>query len=185
MLLVQWGVSVQLGTIVREIHAALSTIGALSGPLILAQSTLPEATASLSEVSSMTEDASQSILSLIEEQLDIQKNIGDMIRRDPGTLTTYESAFLESLVLQDQQMTLRVMGALGFQDLVQQNLSKIAHSIQTVENKLLEILMLLHWENGPGTEPEAKKLLDELHKSRVGDPSRQRLVDEILKEYGV
>lgn len=177
--------SAQLGTIVREIHAALSTIGALSGPLILAQSTLPAATASLSEVSSMTEDASQSILSLIEEQLEIQKNIGEMIRRGPGTLTSYEAALLESLVFQDQQSTLRVMGALGFQDLVQQNLSKIALSIQIVENKLLEILMLLQWENGSGTLPEAKKLLDELYRTRVGDPSRQRLVDEILKESGV
>jgi hypothetical protein len=61
---------------------------------------------------------------------------------------------------------------------------KIGQSIQLVENKLLEVLMLLHWEKGSSVE-EGKKLLNELYKARVGDPSRQRVVDEILREYGV
>lgn len=174
----------QLGTIVREIDAALKTIGALSGPLISAQATLPGATESLSEVSSMTEEASQSILLVIEEQLEIQNKMRVLLQ-GAGGLTSSESVRIDSLLSQDQQGTLRVMGALGFQDLVRQNLMKIAQSIQIVENKLLEVLMLLHWEKGSGVNPEGKKLLSELYKARVGDPSRQKVVDEILREYGV
>ncbi len=174
----------QLGTIVREIDAALKTIGALSGPLISAQATLPGATESLSEVSSMTEEASQSILLVIEEQLEIQNKMRVLLQ-GAGGLTASESVRIDSLLSQDQQGTLRVMGALGFQDLVRQNLMKIAQSIQIVENKLLEVLMLLHWEKGSGVNPEGKKLLSELYKARVGDPSRQKVVDEILREYGV
>ncbi len=174
----------QLGTIVREIDAALKTIGALSGPLISAQATLPGATESLSEVSSMTEEASQSILLVIEEQLEIQNKMRVLLQGSGG-LTASESVRIDSLLSQDQQGTLRVMGALGFQDLVRQNLMKIAQSIQIVENKLLEVLMLLHWEKGSGVNPEGKKLLSELYKARVGDPSRQKVVDEILREYGV
>ncbi len=174
----------QLGTIVREIDAALKTIGALSGPLVSAQATLPGATESLSEVSSMTEEASQSILLVIEEQLEIQNKMRVLLQ-GAGGLTSSESVRIDSLLSQDQQGTLRVMGALGFQDLVRQNLMKIAQSIQIVENKLLEVLMLLHWEKGSGVNPEGKKLLSELYKARVGDPSRQKVVDEILREYGV
>ncbi len=174
----------QLGTIVREIDAALKTIGALSGPLVSAQATLPGATESLSEVSSMTEEASQSILLVIEEQLEIQNKMRVLLQ-GAGGLTASESVRIDSLLSQDQQGTLRVMGALGFQDLVRQNLMKIAQSIQIVENKLLEVLMLLHWEKGSGVNPEGKKLLSELYKARVGDPSRQKVVDEILREYGV
>lgn len=174
----------QLGTIVREIDAALKTIGALSGPLISAQATLPGATESLSEVSSMTEEASQSILLVIEEQLEIQNKMRVLLQ-GAGGLTASESVRIDSLLSQDQQGTLRVMGALGFQDLVRQNLMKIAQSIQIVENKLLEVLMLLHWEKGSGVDPEGKKLLSELYKARVGDPTRQKVVDEILREYGV
>ena len=175
----------QLGTIVREIDAALKTIGALSGPLISAQATLPGATESLSEVSSMTEEASQSILLVIEEQLEIQKKMREILLQGTGGLTPSETVRIDSLLSQDQQGTLRVMGALGFQDLVRQNLMKIAQSIQIVENKLLEVLMLLHWEKGSGADPEGKKLLSELYKARVGDPERQKVVDEILREYGV
>ncbi len=177
--------STQLGTIVREIDAALKTIGALSGPLISAQTTLPGATESLSEVSSMTEEASQSILLVIEEQLEIQNKMREILLKGTGGLTASETVKVDSLLSQDQQGTLRVMGALGFQDLVHQNLMKIAHSIQIVENKLLEVLMLLHWEKGSGADPEGKKLLNELYKARVGDPERQKVVDEILREYGV
>ena len=176
--------STQLGTIVREIDAALKTIGALSGPLISAQTTLPGATESLSEVSSMTEEASQSILLVIEEQLEIQNKMREILLKGTGGLTASETVKVDSLLCQDLQGTLRVMGALGFQDLVQQNLMKIAHSIQIVENKLLEVLMLLRWEKGSGVEG-GKMLLNELYKARVGDPSRQRVVDEILREYGV
>lgn len=176
--------STQLGTIVREIDAALKTIGALSGPLISAQTTLPGATESLSEVSSMTEEASQSILLVIEEQLEIQNKMREILLKGTGGLPASETVRVDSLLSQDQQGTLRVMGALGFQDLVQQNLMKIAHSIQIVENKLLEVLMLLRWEKGSGVEG-GKMLLNELYKARVGDPSRQRVVDEILREYGV
>jgi len=177
--------SAQLGSIVREIHVALRTIGSLSGPLISAQAALPGTTESLSAVSSMTEEASQSILSVIEEQLELQKKIAEMIHGRILKLSSSEIATLESYVSQDQQNTLRVMGALGFQDLVQQNLKKIGQSIQIVENKLLEVLMLLHWEKRSGADAGGKKLLDELYKARIGDPSRQRLVDEILREYGV
>jgi chemotaxis regulatin CheY-phosphate phosphatase CheZ len=177
--------STQLGTIVREIDAALKTIGALSGPLIYAQATLPGATESLSEVSSMTEEASQSILLVIEEQLEIQNKMREILLQGAGGLTASETVRIDSLLSQDQQGTLRVMGALGFQDLVQQNLMKIAHSIQIVENKLLEVLMLLHWEKGSRVDPEGMKLLSELYKARVGDPERQKVVDEILREYGV
>ena len=177
--------STQLGTIVREIDAALKTIGALSGPLISAQTTLPGATESLSEVSSMTEEASQSILLVIEEQLEIQNKMREILLKGTGGLPASETVRVDSLLSQDQQGTLRVMGALGFQDLVHQNLMKIAHSIQIVENKLLEVLMLLHWEKGSGVNPEGKKLLSELYKARVGDPERQKVVDEILREYGV
>ena len=48
-------ISTRLGSIVREIDAALRTIGALSGPLISAQATLPQTTESLSEISTMTD----------------------------------------------------------------------------------------------------------------------------------
>jgi chemotaxis protein CheZ len=177
--------SAQLGAIVREIHVALKTIGALSGPLISAQSTLPGTTESLSAVSSMTEEASQSILSVIEEQLEIQNKIAGMVHGGMGKISPADLSLLESYVSQDQQNTLRVMGALGFQDLVHQNLKKIGQSIQIVENKLLEVLMLLHWEKRSGADAGGKKLLDELYKARVGDPSRQKVVDEILREFGV
>lgn len=177
--------STQLGTIVREIDAALKTIGALSGPLVSAQATLPGATESLSEVSSMSEEASQSILLVIEEQLEIQNKMREILLQGTGGLTASETVKIDSLLSQDQQGTLRVMGALGFQDLVQQNLMKIAQSVQIVENKLLEVLMLLHWEKGSRVDPEGKKLLSELYKARVGDPERQKVVDEILREYGV
>lgn len=175
--------STQLGTIVREIHSALKTISALSDPLVSAQTTLPGATESLSEVSSMTEEASQSILTLIEDQIDLQRKMEALLHKE--TLTPSDLSHLESYLSLDQQSTLRVMGALGFQDLVQQNLKKIGQSIQIVENKLLEVLMLLHWEKGSGEESEGKKLLGELYKAKVGDPTRQKLVDEILREYGV
>lgn len=178
--------SSQLGSIVREIDSALKTIGALSGPLISAQATLPGASESLSEVSSMTEEASQSIMTVIEEQLEIQRQMVDMLHRADGPLSSADQAHLSSLFSQDQQNTLRVMGALGFQDLVQQNLSKIGQSIQIVENKLLEVLMLLHWEKMSESQSlEGKMLLGELYKTKVGDPSRQKVVDEILREYGV
>lgn len=177
--------SAQLGSIVREIHAALKTIGSLSGPLISAQATLPGTTESLSAVSSMTEDASQSILGVIEEQLEIQKKIDQTLAKVQMDLDPSEASLLKSLVFQDQQSTLRVMGGLGFQDLVHQNLQKIGQSIQLVENRLLEVLMLLHWEKGVGAEEEGKKLLGELYRTRVGDPTRQKVVDEILREYGV
>lgn len=177
-------ISTQLGSIVREIDAALRTIGALSGPLLSAQATLPLTTESLSEISTMTEEASQSIMTVIEEQLEIQKMMQALLHEGSGTVTPSEISRIGSLLSQDQQATLRVMGALGFQDLVRQNLMKIGHSIQLVENKLLEVLMLLHWEKGSGTE-EGKKLLTELYKASIGDPSRQRVVDEILREYGV
>ena len=175
--------STQLGSIVREIHSALKTISALSGPLVSAQATLPGATESLSEVSSMTEEASQSILTLIEDQIDLQGKMESLLHKE--ILTPSDISHLESYLSLDQQNTLRVMGALGFQDLVQQNLKKIGQSIQIVENKLLEVLMLLHWEKGVGEESDGKKLLGELYKAKVGDPTRQRLVDEILREYGV
>ena len=178
--------STQLGTIVREIDAALKTIGALSGPLVSAQATLPGATESLSEVSSMTEEASQSILTVIEEQIEIQKQMREILPRGTGSLSPSDLVRADSLLSQDQQGTLRVMGALGFQDLVQQNLMKISQSIQIVENKLLEVLMLLHWEKRDGVDSqEGKKLLGELYKTKVGDPTRQKVVDEILREYGV
>ena len=177
-------ISTRLGSIVREIDAALRTIGALSGPLISAQATLPQTTESLSEISTMTEEASQSIMTVIEEQLEIQKKMQELLHLGFGMLTPSDIAKIDSLLSQDQQGTLRVMGALGFQDLVRQNLMKIGQSIQLVENKLLEVLMLLHWEKGSSVE-EGKKLLNELYKARVGDPSRQKVVDEILREYGV
>ena len=178
--------STQLGTIVREIDAALKTIGALSGPLVSAQATLPGATESLSEVSSMTEEASQSILTVIEEQIEIQKQMREILPRGTGSLSPSDLVRADSLLSQDQQGTLRVMGALGFQDLVQQNLMKISQSIQIVENRLLEVLMLLHWEKRDGVDSqEGKKLLGELYKTKVGDPTRQKVVDEILREYGV
>jgi len=175
--------SIQLGAIVREIHSALRTIGTLSGPLVSAQATLPGATESLSEVSSMTEEASQSILTVIEEQLELQRKMVALLHK--GELSSAEISLLDSYLSLDQQNTLRVMGALGFQDLVQQNLRKIGQSIQIVENKLLEVLMVLHWEKSSGADAEGKKLLGELYKAKVGDPSRQKVVDEILREYGV
>jgi chemotaxis regulatin CheY-phosphate phosphatase CheZ len=123
-------------------------------------------------------------MTVIEEQLEIQKKMQELLHLGSGMLTPSDIAKIDSLLSQDQQGTLRVMGALGFQDLVRQNLMKIGQSIQLVENKLLEVLMLLHWEKGSSVE-EGKKLLNELYKARVGDPSRQKVVDEILREYGV
>ena len=62
------------------------------------------------------------------------------------------------------------MGALGFQDLVQQNLRKIGQSIQIVENKLLEVLMLLHWEKGSGEEAKERSSWVSSTRPRWGIP---------------
>lgn len=88
----------------------------------------------------MTEEASQSMLTLIEEQIDLQGKMELLLHKE--VLTQSDISHINSFLSLDQQNTLRVMGKLGFQDLVQQNLKKIGQSIQIVENKLLEVLML-------------------------------------------
>ena len=184
-------ISHELAELSKYVEVITSTIRELESPVTSTSDQLPQATAHLNDLATMTEEGAHKVLSLSEEieknRKTLQSGLNRLREEVGGDHTKSIDALLE-LVRRDEDRLLNIHVALSFQDLVAQRVAKLVMILNEVQHKLLKLVVVFgiqQKKDGEATKDGSRgyEMLRQLESSKT-TALEQELVDEILSEYG-
>ena len=162
-----------------------------------------DASEQLSAVLQQTEDAANTIMNVVETQMDRQAESAELLEKArKGRITPTEWQRLTEInrVLGDDLTTL--MTAMSFQDLTGQRIKKVVAALRQMESTVLELylssgLMMKAYEESPGqdlnqleqeTKAAVRDFKQKVEGSELKGPSEgasQQDIDDILAQFGL
>ncbi|MEE8126189.1 MAG: protein phosphatase CheZ [Nitrospirales bacterium] len=184
-------INTELAELSKYVEVITSTIREMESPVNSTSDQLPQATAHLSDLATMTEEGAHKVLTLTEE---IEKNRGmlrsglDQLRGNVGGDQAKDIDALLELVKADEERLLNIHVALSFQDLVAQRVGKLVTILNEVQHKLLKLVVVFgikQKKDGGAAKDEGRgyEMLRQLESTKT-TALEQDLVDDILSEYG-
>lgn len=184
-------ISHELAELSRYVEVITSTIREMESPVTSTSDQLPQATAHLNDLASMTEQGAHKILSLseeIEKNRELLRSGLDELRKKVGVDHTKAIDELLELVRTDEKRLLNIHVALSFQDLVAQRVAKLVTILNEVQHKLLKLVVVFGIQQKKDGEAikdggRGYEMLRQLESSKT-TALEQDLVDDILSEFG-
>ena len=184
-------INTELAELSKYVEVITSTIREMESPVNSTSDQLPQATAHLNDLATMTEEGAHKVLTLTEE---IEKNRGmlrsglDQLRGNVGGDQAKDIDALLELVKADEERLLNIHVALSFQDLVAQRVGKLVTILNEVQHKLLKLVVVFgikQKKDGGAAKDEGRgyEMLRQLESTKT-TALEQDLVDDILSEYG-
>jgi chemotaxis protein CheZ len=184
-------INTELAELSKYVEVITSTIREMESPVNSTSDQLPQATAHLNDLATMTEEGAHKVLTLTEE---IEKNRGmlrsglDQLRGNVGGDQAKDIDALLELVKADKERLLNIHVALSFQDLVAQRVGKLVTILNEVQHKLLKLVVVFgikQKKDGGAAQDEGRgyEMLRQLESTKT-TALEQDLVDDILSEYG-
>jgi chemotaxis protein CheZ len=183
----------ELGELARYLDTAMRKMAEVGAPLVANNAQLPQATAHLLDLNTMTEKGTLEVMRLTEI---IQDNRARAARELSAAVSTLEAVDCRTLaaclgktaqdLAQDDKHLMDIMTALSFQDLVAQRVKKLVTIIEDVHRKLVELVVvfgLKQESTDAGTQGKAHEMLMQLEASK-STAMKQELADELLSEFG-
>lgn len=155
---------------------------------------LSDASKQLDEIMVTTEEATLSIMNLVERHLDLQANVGEILAHaENGTLPPEELKQLIEINANLSDDLINIMTTLSFQDLTGQRIKKIVAALHTIEKTVFDLymstgLVLLAKEKAPEKnldeiKEETKQVVSELKGPQLA--TSQASVDDLLSSLGM
>jgi chemotaxis regulatin CheY-phosphate phosphatase CheZ len=173
----------QVGELAKYINATLRKLQKLEPNIRVTSGKIPEASLHLSEITRITEEATQQeVLSHIEHIMDnhdaMAASLGSLEAAGDSDQKSVHLKELRRLVQEDQEILMEVMTGLSFQDLTGQKIKKIITMVEEIEKRILQLLVTFGIEQDPRAREEMLRAV-----SAARDIKQDR-VDEILKGFG-
>lgn len=162
-----------------------------------------DASEQLSAVLQQTEDATNTIMGVLEKQLDWQAESSDLLEKArQGRITPTEWQRLNELNAGLNDDLVHLMTAMSFQDLTGQRIKKVVAAIKQLESTVLELylssgLMMKAYEEKPMQdiaclEQQTKAAVEDLKQKVVGSELKgpdfaadQGDIDALLAQFGL
>lgn len=187
----------EIGQLAFLINQTMKKLQQFDPAVVSSSQCLPQMSGQLSEVIKTTEQASMRVLSEIEQMMDEQMVVGKGLRqlstlletelaRDPQLEATIQ--MLENLRVQhsrSQGRAMEIMGAMEFQDITTQRITKSLNLISDIQNRLVRLLVIFNISKQDGDEGNG----DNKWRASGGLVQEsgeidQKMVDQILAEFG-
>jgi chemotaxis protein CheZ len=183
----------ELGELARYLDTAMRKMAEVGAPLVANNAQLPQATAHLLDLNTMTEKGTLEVMRLTEI---IQDNRARAAKELSAAVSALEAVDCRTLatclgktaqdLAQDDKHLMDIMTALSFQDLVAQRVKKLVTIIEDVHRKLVELVVVFGLKQectATGTQGKAHEMLKQLEASK-STTMKQELADELLSEFG-
>ena len=187
----------EIGQLAFLINQTMKKLQQFDPAVVSSSQCLPQMSGQLAEVIKATEQASMRVLSEIEQMMDEQMVVGKGLRqlstlletelaRDPQLEATIQ--MLENLRVQhsrSQGRAMEIMGAMEFQDITTQRITKSLNLISDIQNRLVRLLVIFNISKQDGDEGNG----DSKWRASGGLVQEsgeidQKMVDQILAEFG-
>ena len=186
----------EVGEITKYLNEMLGKIQSAESVMESVSEELPLGTDQISEVTRNTEEATQKILDdtekvgenhdLMSVQLEsLKATLFDESLRSQEKVKA-DVKELCRLIEDNKQVMFNLVGTLSFQDPAGQQLRKVSHMLQTLQSRMLKMVITFGKKVRGDVVPKKKEeeLLSELEYSSEGEAIDQDLVDSVLKGYG-
>jgi chemotaxis regulatin CheY-phosphate phosphatase CheZ len=185
----------ELGSLAKHLNTIMKRLEAVELPVEEAVQGIPQATHQLADITKLTEEGTHRVMEYTETVMDNH----DLMIHDlkalkqnlpPDILDHHDVkekvAALDHLLQDNRKILLDLFTALEFQDLAAQRVKKIRAELQEVESRVLKLVVAMGLDmRGKSMAAEKQQgLLNELEASTKAERLDQRLVDDILKEFG-
>ncbi|NWF72664.1 MAG: protein phosphatase CheZ [Nitrospirae bacterium] len=183
----------ELGELARYLDTAMRKMAEVGAPLVANNAQLPQATAHLLDLNTMTEKGTLEVMRLTEI---IQDNRARAAKELSTAVSVLEAVDCRTLaaclgktaqdLAQDDKHLMDIMTALSFQDLVAQRVKKLVTIIEDVHRKLVELVVVFGLKQectAAETQGKAHEMLKQLEASKA-TAMKQELADELLSEFG-
>ncbi|MFW5734876.1 MAG: protein phosphatase CheZ [Oceanidesulfovibrio sp.] len=182
-----------LQTIYREIKNASRSDEALHSEQTTEQ-LFTEASRQLDDILATTEEATVSIMDVVEKHMELQNKANDLLA---GLRKTRKSnpAIQELIEINDElgANLVHIMTSLSFQDLTGQRIKKIINALKTIESTVFELylstgLTLKAREEAPDKDIESIREESKAKMTQLKGPQReatQDSVDDLLSQLGL
>ena len=185
----------ELGSLAKHLNTVMKRLEAVERPAEEAIHGIPQATDQLSDITKLTEEGTHRVMEYTETAMDNHDRMIHDLKAlkqslPPDVLDHHdvkEKVAALGLLLQDNKKILMdLFTALEFQDLAAQRVKKIRAELQEVESRVLKLIVAMgvDMRGKPMAADKQQSLLTELEASTKAERLDQRLVDDILKEFG-
>lgn len=173
----------ELGRLAAHIEALRQNLKSLSPQVASSVHLMPRAAQGVAEISQQAETSVNSILGLVDEMCLDQETVADILEKVAGgESTALDLPRLQAIADKSRTSLMSLMSFLSFQDVVRQRAEKVQVMIDSVEEKVRELLSKFHLE-----VPEAvveEESTEDLS-AQAADPSQQVVdqnsVDDLFK----
>jgi len=186
----------EVGELTKYLNEMVAKIQSAESVMESVSEELPLGTDQISEVTRKTEEATQKILDDTEK---VSENHDLMTLQLESLKATLFDESLRSqekikadvkelcrLIEDNKQVMFNLVGTLSFQDPAGQQLRKVSHMLQSLQSRMLKMVITFGKKVRGDVVPEQQEeaLLSELEYSSEGEAIDQDLVDSVLKGYG-
>lgn len=187
----------EIGQLAFLINQTMQKLQQFDPTVVSSSQSLPQMSGQLSEVIKATEQASMQVLNEIEQMMDEQMVVGKGLRqlstlleaeqaRDPqlgATITMLEDLRVHHSRSQGRAM--EIMGAMEFQDITTQRITKSLNLISDIQNRLVRLLVIFNIsEKGVNESKDDDKWKVSGGLVQESGEIDQKTVDQILAEFG-
>lgn len=146
----------ELGKLAAQIETLRHNLKTLSPKVTSSVHLMPEAAKGVAEISQQAEMTVNSILGLVDEMCVDQERISAMLERvAQGETEALDLCVLQAITDRSRTSLISLMSYLSFQDVLRQRAEKVQAMIDTVEEKIRELLAKFKLKvNEPGTGGE-------------------------------
>jgi len=181
----------ELSELTKYVEMITSTIRDMESPVTSTSDQLPEATAHLNDLATMTEEGTHRVLALteaIETNRGIVQTALDHLKEKVGGEHATDVEKVLEMLKADERRLMDIHVALSFQDLVAQRVAKLVTILNEVQHKLLKLVVIFgikQKKDGGRTKDGGRgdEMLRQLEASKT-TALEQDLVDDILSEFG-
>ncbi len=179
----------ELGELTKYVEMMTRTIGEMEVPVSSTSDQLPDATAHLGELATITEEGTHKVMAITEEMTESRakiKNLLQALSTKSGDELAAGVKNVTNLLDEDESRLTNITVALGFQDIVAQRVAKLVTVLDEVQHKLLKLVVVFGLQNKKkDTKKEGRgyEMLEQLESSK-NTSLKQDLVDDILSEFG-
>lgn len=186
----------KLGTLAQYIDKTRKSLLEISPSITVAGSKeIPTASAQLSKLVETIDEAANKLLDLTEEVVGHSDRMNSLvnelkreIEKNPNASQAAKGILMEMDITNKAAKDdfLEILASLSFQDFTGQKMRKVMHTLEEVEKRLLEFILLFGIKLD-GDEEELKKegMIEKLNDASQPLDLKQDVVDEIFRDLGL
>ncbi len=184
----------ELGELTRYIERTVRKMHELVPPIQASAGQLPQASQQLAELVTISEQGTHTVMQLAEEIIDNHaalstelEHVASALRgAGPDAPELERITGMQQILTADDQRLMNIITQLSFQDLISQRVKTVLATLEDIERRLVEMVVVFgvgHDGHQAPDDRKAEALQKQLDASK-SSALNQDTVDEILAEFG-